>query len=493
MTLYPGQTAQIPIALASDASGIEHPVTLGASSLPQGIALPQTTGQTGSSAMLTITAPLNAASYCFVGNLGVDSVTVPMTLTAASGTGETTVPVSLQITLENPAFVPATMALPVLAIQTQNSAPIADTENYITSSFTITDAADSTQNYSGTGVIKGHGNSTWQMPKKPYTLKLDSKAGLLGMKKAKKWILLANYDDKSMLRTSLAFTVSNLFNMVWTPSTQFVEVTLNGAYQGVYQLSEPVEIDPNRLNIAQVGATTDTMPGITGGYLLEVDAHQDEDFVMHTPRGLPIGGQDPDPPDPAQESYLETTIGNDENILFSNTYTDPVAGWPAYFDQTSFVDWYLTQELMGNVDSPFYSSVYIYKLQSDNHIYMGPVWDFDVSSGNVNYQPIVSPTVLWVRQALWYQQLFTDPNFLAAVKARWTAIRPQLSALPAYLDSQAALLNSAQTNNFGRWPILQEEVWPNSEVAGTYQGEVNFLKSWITQRIAYLDTVYLNP
>jgi hypothetical protein len=117
-----------------------------------------------------------------------------------------------------------------------------------------------------------------------------------------------------------------------------------------------------------------------------------------------------------------------------------------------------------------------------------------VSSGNDNYDPVQDPAVPWVRTGHpWYVQLFKDPTFQADVKARWTAIRPQIDTLPAYLDTQSAALQQSAGNNYQRWPILSERVWPNPEAAGSYQGEVTYLKGWLAKRVAYMDSQYLDP
>ncbi|HZY74602.1 MAG TPA: CotH kinase family protein, partial [Edaphobacter sp.] len=356
---------------------------------------------------------------------------------------------------------------------------------------TLSDLKDPSNDYSGTMQIKGHGNSTWGMPKKPYNLKLTSKAGLLGMASAKKWVLLANYDDKTMLRNSLAFHLSEMFGLEWTPHSKFVELYLNGNYQGTYQISEKVEIDKNRLNITEMDDTDNSGKSLTGGYLLEIDTHYGDTFMFTTPRGVPIGSEDPDPPTLAQQNYISSVVSATENTLYSPGFTDSTVGWPAYFDQGSLVKWFLVEELMGNVDGIFVSSDYLYKKRNDPRLYMGPVWDFDVSSGNTNYTPVVDPQQPWIREASWYARLFQDPAFLAAVQTQWADMRSQIGDLSTYIDSSAAALNLAQQNNFNRWPTLGQQVWPNPQAAGSYRGEVNYLKDWMTKRIAYMDANYL--
>jgi hypothetical protein len=343
----------------------------------------------------------------------------------------------------------------------------------------------------GTINIKGHGNSTWVMPKKPYRVKLDDKAPLLGMPSSKNWILLANYDDKTLLRNALAFELANRLGQAWAPRSVFVEIYLNDQYEGVYELTEKIDIAKNRVNITEMDDTDNDGDALTGGYLIEIDARRDEDFNFISHHHYGFGLIDPDPPTGQQGAYIQDYINRAEDVLYGDNFTDPQTGWPAYYDTDSMIQWYFDEELMGNNDGGFFSSVYLYKKRTDPHLYMGPVWDFDISSGNVNYSSIVNPTQPWVSESSYIKRLLQDPVFKAALQAKWaTAKAPQLDTLAAWIDQEAAALQQAQQNNYQRWLILGESVWPNSEVANTYQGEVAFLKSWITQRIAWMDTLY---
>jgi CotH kinase protein len=153
----------------------------------------------------------------------------------------------------------------------------------------------------------------------------------------------------------------------------------------------------------------------------------------------------------------------------------------------------MVNELFKNNDAVFWSSCWLYKDRSGK-IFMGPVWDFDTGAGNVNYNGNNDPTGWWLRSnplptAQWTERLFDDPAFAAAVAARWKQIKvSQLDTLSTYIDQNAAALDQSERNNFQRWPILSTYVVPNAEVAGSYQGEVNYLKSWLTQRIAWMDS-----
>ena len=357
---------------------------------------------------------------------------------------------------------------------------------------TITDPTNAGNKYSGALEIKGHGNSTWAMPKKPYRLNLNAKASLLGMASDSNWILLANYDDKTMLRNDVSFDISRTFGMFWTPGSAFVELTLNGVYQGTYQLTEKVEVSKARLNIGSIDSTDNSGTDLTGGYLGEIDNYRGQTVNYNDFLGLPIGIEDPDPPTATQQAYFQTTFGAAESSMYAPNFQDPATGWQASWDIGSLVNYFLIEELAGNQDADDWSSDYFYKPRGDNRFYRGPVWDMDVSLGNDDYGAIQSPNVPWVStQAKWYAQLFKDPNFTAAVKARWQVVGPQLQAsLPAYIDTRAAALTLAANNNFQRWPTLGERIWPNPQVYGSFPGEVGYLKSWLAARMAYMNATY---
>ncbi len=130
-----------------------------------------------------------------------------------------------------------------------------------------------------------------------------------------------------------------------------------------------------------------------------------------------------------------------------------------FFDKSSLVNWFIVEELIGNQDGDFWSSDYFYKKRGDPLLYMGPVWDFDITAGNVDYgvDSAINPTLPWIRsQALWYEQLFQDPAFLAAVKARWTEIRPQVNNIPSFIDTTAAALAQGNRTTFsaGRFSMI---------------------------------------
>lgn len=493
ISILPGGTAEITFTFLGP-----EPAKVSLLNLPEGItATPGTmTLQPGITGVFKLQAngspaasDFEAAAHVGPGTDGVRKNLV-IDATETSGSASATANVSLLISLDNSQFVPAQTYLPVLRINTDGGAAIG-ADNYVTGSLQVQDPQHAANNYTGTLNIKGHGNTTWAMPKKPYRLKLDSKAPLLGMPSSKNWILLANYDDKTLLRNALAFELANRLGQAWTPRSALVEIFLNNQYEGVYQLTEKIDIAKNRVNITEMDDTDNSGTALTGGYLLEIDVRQGEDFTWLSPQHVNYGLDDPDPATGQQSAYIENYVNTAEGAMYSANFTDPATGWQAWWDADAMIQWYLDEELMGNNDSVFWSSIYLYKDRNNPLIYMGPVWDFDISSGNVNYNPIVSPTHPWLTNSFYIKRLLQDPAFVAMVQAKWATVKPtQLDTLPAWIDQQAAALQGAEQNNFQRWPILGQYVWPNSEVAGSYQGEVAFLKSWITQRIAWMNTLY---
>jgi hypothetical protein len=543
LTIHPGDQ-QVPLTITLGKSSYSGPVNLTLAGLPSGITfspLTLTQGQTGT---LYVSASVSADIESFhtdgPGDPNVDSRTVAL-LGAAGSTVQTT-PITFIVSLSNPSFAPTAseINLPLVTINT-NGTPIADTVTDVPGTITIT-SPDGQTSYlpnssdtDNTATFHIHGHTTAEMPKKPYHVKLNTSLDLLhtmGLScpyvtssgkatcdKSKSYILLANYDDKTLLRDWAASALANAIPigngyldspanspspsgtsalMPWAPHSLFVELYLNGQYEGNYQLIEEIKVDSHRVNITEL-TESDTSPSqVTGGYLLEIDAHQDESYVFQTAHGVYMGLVDPDfspdPEIPAQTNYITDYVNTAETALFSSNYTDPNLGWRAYFDEASAVNFYIVNDVMGNNDGgAFYSSDYLYKDQNNPLLYMGPIWDFDVSSGNVNYNPIVNPTVPWMQtQAVWYTQWFTDPGFKADLTTQWNTLKNNgvFDQWIASINKEAVTLQQSQINNFGRWPMMGVKVWPNPQAAGSYAGELAYLTGWLTLRIAYLDSLF---
>lgn len=319
------------------------------------------------------------------------------------------------------------------------------------------------------------------MPKKPYNLSLDSKEGLLGFSKHKKWVLLANYSDKSLLRTEFAFNLgNNIFdNLSWTPGAKSVELVLNGEYVGVYQLVEKIEFDKNRLDIK-----ANKNDYAAGDFLLEIDARLDQERHFKTTAGMPITFKDPDTLSDEEFATMKSIVQNLEDVITTGDYEV----YKEYLDVDSFIDWYLVNELTKNVDSKQFSSIYLYYVNSEAKFFMGPLWDFDISSGNVNYSGCDNETGFYVKEGPWYRELFKDATFQSKVQERWNYTKGDVLTAIGNIAIMSEALEIGQSNNFQRWEILGKYVWPNRVWPETYKEEIEELTSWLTTRYNWLDT-----
>lgn len=376
--------------------------------------------------------------------------------------------------------------LPILHLTTE--APVVSKDNYVKGSLSINANSQFEQDQTPLSLtMKGRGNSTWGLPKKPYRLKLDSKAKVLGLEAAKNWVLLANYSDKTLIRTSFAFELGKKLGADFTPQGIPVEVVLNGVYLGSYLLTQQVEVNKGRIDIKELKPEDISADKITGGYLLEVDERLDEDFWFRTNKGLPFTIKSPDEITQTQLTYIRNYIQETENAIFAANFSDPQNGYVKYINVNSFINWFLVQELVKNQDARNYSSIFYYK-DRGGKLGMGPLWDFDLSMGNVDYSDAVNPRGWWVRNGAWFYRLFQDPAFKQKVRERWDEVKnKEIAEALRNIDNHAAYLELSQRENFKKWDILNQKVWPNPQVFGTYEAEVNQIKSWLATRINWLD------
>jgi hypothetical protein len=379
--------------------------------------------------------------------------------------------------------------LPILYLTT--ASPVVSKDNYVTGSVVINTNTLFPQEKNNISLqIKGRGNSTWGHPKKPYRLKFDSKAAMLDMPAAKNWVLLANYSDKTLLRTALAFDLGQHMGLPFTFKGRFVDVVMNGEYIGSYYLTYQVEVHENRVNIPEMKVGDTSPEKITGGYLLEWDARyneEPEEDWFKTKMDIPFVIKSPEDRSPAQKEYIQNYIQQTEDAIWADNFADPVNGYAKYINVDTFIDWYIVQELSKNQDAQSFSSIFFYK-DRGGKLNMGPLWDFDLADGNVNYSDAEHPTGWWIKDGPWFSGLFRDPAFRTKLKTRWNALKnSDLKNVNTFIDQTAAYIDLSQKQNFTKWNILGVAVWPNPAIYYTYPGEVNQLKSWLNTRINWLD------
>jgi len=383
--------------------------------------------------------------------------------------------------------------IPVFWIETEQQQPIVSKDDYLNATLKVDPGtAYEQENRLIETEIRGRGNSTWGMPKKPYRMKFKEKEPILGFEPTKNWVLLANYADKTLLRNYVTFEMGHLLMDGFTPRTRFVEVYLNGQYEGVYHLTDQIRVEEDRVAIDELEADDTDSERITGGYLLEIDERLDADRWFHSAvMDFPFTFKSPEEPNPQQFEYITGYVNQVESIIADPQVGERSAEYEALIDVASFVDFYIISEVVRNNDTGGGGiGIYLYKPRGGK-LAIGPLWDYDIAMGNINYNGNDQPKGWWIKtDNRWYKALFNDAKFTQAVKARWQEIKPTL--LPTILDKidEAAFetLQTGQQRNFQRWDILNEQVWPNPVALGSYEAEVDYLKTWLTTRVDWMDT-----
>jgi len=321
--------------------------------------------------------------------------------------------------------------------------------------------------------VRGRGNSTWGWPKKPYKLKLAEDAALLGTREYDEWVLLANYADRSALRTATAFTLARQTRLLWTPRFRFVDVVINGTSQGLYMLTEQVEEGNGRVELPE------------DGHLLEINQRylRDDEPGFRTGHGTAVAFKDPDEVTKAQRRLVRGAVTRFEKVLYGKDFADPKTGYAAYIDTRKLIDWYLVEELFGNQDSNFQSSVN-FTWSPGKRFEFGPVWDFDISAGT-RWRAQSQPDVWHTREGdHWIARMLEDPKFSARVKRRWAGLRPTVDRLIAQIPSAAAPLAASAAADWQQWHLSGDLPW--TAHGATYGEEVDHLARWLRLRAAWL-------
>ena len=374
--------------------------------------------------------------------------------------------------------------LPIINLLTDGSVQIDSKEDYVEGDVSLDGRRDFESLSDLSMKIRGRGNSTWFIhPKKPFQMKLSEKSAFLGMPEDKKWLFLAEYSDKTMLRNTMAFELGYMSNLDWTPAGEFAEVYLNGEYNGTYNITQKVEASSNRVALGDTG------------YLLELDQldridPDDVYFESTVTEKFIINIKEPELNYGSEEfRYIENLIAEFEGALFGANYQDENAGYKKYINLESFIDWYLISEITKNVDSRWYSSIYLNVMPGEK-IKMGPLWDFDLAFGNTDYADTQYYEGWWVRFNPWYERLFQDPAFTQMVKDRFIYFKDNEDLIIQKIDEYAEKLKWAQAENNNKWQTIGTYVWPNPVIYDTYQEEVDHLKNWYLARMEWLEEAF---
>ena len=338
--------------------------------------------------------------------------------------------------------------------------------------------------YDGYIGIKLRGNSSLSFNQKKYTIELRDANGkevdapLLGMPAHSDWVLLAPYNDVSMVRDPLAFQLWRDMGH-WGPRTRMVEVMVDGDYRGVYILSEAIKRGVDRVDISKLKKGDVSGRELTGGYLLRIDTYNQDDATF--PSKVPGVGEGimtsqitwsciypkKSKLQPEQMAYIEQYVDSMEMTIQSDHFTDPRWGYERFIDVRSFVDYFIHTELSLNADG-YKRSAYFYKEKqredgTGGKLFAGPVWDYNLAYGNCNFCN-ANNIEAWCFEggntqptpAFW-QRLLQDPAFRRAVKVRYEELRKGVLSnehILGYIDRHARLVAPYEKRHFEKYPEL---------------------------------------
>lgn len=395
--------------------------------------------------------------------------------------------------------------------------------------------------------IKLRGNATAIYPKKNYQIKMEEGASLLGMGKAKRWVLRGGYIDRSMLREEISFDVAEYAGMEYTPEHRQCELYVNNEYLGLYLLMERIEPDDDRLDIRDLEEATEALnaekpetykrggsaepePGeykyyqipndpeeITGGYILEYEAtknsqYREEASAYHTKRGSNIIVKSPEYASEKQMEYITGKIQSMENAIFAEDGIDPGTGkhFTEIIDLDSFARKYILAELMKEYDANK-SSEYMYKPEDakSEKIFAGPVWDYDnclaTYARERNQKNIMSPEGLFVGNAsgvsLYWPALYRQEVFRNRVSELYGLLfRPAVNILlgrakdPAgkllSLDEYAARIADSAEMNYTKYPELRTNLF-FAKSGSNLEENVDYIRNYLSKRADFLDEEWI--
>lgn len=384
---------------------------------------------------------------------------------------------------------------------------------------TFTHITDSANEYMGNIGIEIRGTSSANYPQPPFGIETrdssgaNNNASILGMPAENDWVLLTNFNDRSLIRNGLAFKFFGDMGH-YSPRTSLCEVLVDSSYMGIYIFGEKIKRDNNRVDIAKLTPADNTGDQLTGGYILtqnywnSFNSFQsnyspidhpgfDVHFVYEYPKADSITIP--------QKAYIASYIDSLEDALYGANFMDTAIGYRKFLDIKSFIDYFLVNELSRNMDG-FKKSVFFHKDKYSNggKLKAGPVWDFDWGWKNINscYISNVTDGSGWAHHVNdcgadnyscgWYIRFFQDSTFNDELRCTYENYRQTIfdtTYIYSYIDSMGNLLQNAQARHFKKWPNLgisgpAPEVSP---VATTHLGELDTLKSWINLRLQWLD------
>lgn len=381
--------------------------------------------------------------------------------------------------------------MPVISIDTEDGLDISSKTEYKGCVITVNDTVTQNHVLWADAQIKGRGNSTWNMEKKPYKIKFNMKQDLFGYGGAKDWVLLNNHIDKSLMRNFLAYRLAGaMSDLECAPDCELVEVYLNGRYDGVYLLCEQVEVNEHRVEVEKDPISADT------GYLVEMDGWSDVVQVyvpdsLNKDRRYTIKSPDSDIINADQKGFIESYLKECIRVLSEGSYTEA----SSLIDIESFAQAYIIFELFKNPDVD-YSSFYMYK-EANGKLFFGPVWDFDMCMGNAKHKGgnVKKYDYLWARNTNpWFNGLLGFKEFEQRVAELLDEYEPIFEQELTRYYKEAYENRGAYEQNFVRWKVMNICVSfepPEIVALGSWEKNVEWTKTYLKNSFDFLQGVYV--
>ena len=333
--------------------------------------------------------------------------------------------------------------------------------------------------------LKGRGNASWNLPQKPYNIKFHSDTDFFGMGEAKSWVLITLFYDKTLLRNYLTLNLAETISSGSEMDCRFVDVVINGEYNGLYLLTEKIEDDKNRVDLSKKDGDT----------LFEIEQafrHNDIcDNCIPLKSGAHLTFKDPEPEDLTAEEFIDRKNAMTEFLSAADAAikSKDYEQFSAYIDVESFINWYIVNEFVKNYDSQFVTSCYCYV--KEGKLFMGPCWDYDTCMGNQDVATCMDPKGFHVRIAPWFVSLLKSDEFCSLLYSRWNELVSDgvFDNMLLSIDEQTEYLSQASAVQFERWPdSLRSTDLRGRKALFTYEEELEYLKNWISQRVEFLNS-----
>jgi spore coat protein CotH len=371
--------------------------------------------------------------------------------------------------------------LPLIKITTKGKRRITSKEKYLAAAIEIVDPLNPDNDLSSGVEIRGRGNTTWKHVKKPYRLKFLEKQSMFGLTKAKSWVLLANYQDPTLIMNTVTFELGKRLGFPLANHYIHADLVLNGVYEGSYVITEQVQVGKGRVDIDE-----------DKGFLVELDSGYDEDPKFRTKiLGFPVMIKSPeDLSAPSGYDFVKDALNELEAALFDEKF--PENGYRDLIDLDILADYILINEIVKNVDIQIPKSVYMYKdSKKGTKIKMGPLWDFDYGfnfinlDSNLNDEYFGNAEEMYINTTFrngsgkkFFDRFFEDPVFRSLYKERWNRRYQDIAGMETFIDEMAALLSESQKADFAVWHWWRKRI---------YSQEIENMKAWWRKRLIYLN------